>query len=99
MIHNMCDTFFVNFANEGRLKIMILLKHKPLDVNTITQLLGSEQSAISHNLIKMEHCGIIECKREGKRKIYSINKEVVLPILDIYEKHTKKVCSKRCKDD
>lgn len=96
MIQNTCDVFFVNFANKSRLKIMLALKNGPLDVNTITKKIGGEQSAVSHNLKKLTNCKILNAKQEGKRRIYSINKTTVLPILEIYQKHIVKNC-KGCK--
>ena len=97
MTGTICDTFFVNFTNESRLKIMLALKNGPLDVNTITKKVGSEQSAVSHNLRKLTNCNILTAKQEGKRQIYSINKTTVLPILEIYQKHIMRNC-KRCEN-
>lgn len=77
---------------------MMLLKNGPLDVNSITKQLKSEQSAISHNLRKLEACNILECKKKGKQRIYSLNKSTVLPVLDIYQKHIiAHKCGLRCK--
>lgn len=95
----LCDSFFANFANDCRLNIMLLLKSGPLDVTTISQKTNMEQSAVSHNLRKMETCHILESKRKGKQIFYSLNKKTVIPILKVYEKHVKDKCFLRCKDD
>ena len=82
-----CDSFFVNFSNKARLNIMLLLKTRACDVTTISRNLKIEQSLVSHNMTKLLSCNLVQSKREGKTKIYSLNKKVALPILDIYEKN------------
>jgi len=83
--------FFQNFANKTRFGIIMVLK-KPLSVTEISEELKEEQSAISHNLKKLLDCRIITVKQKGKQRIYSLNKETVVPILKLIEKHTHKNC-------
>jgi len=88
--------FFMNFSNRLRFNIIMLLKQKPLSVKEIVEKLGEEQSKISHNLRKMETCHVLYAKRKGKQRIYYLNKETVLPMLKMVEKHVKKHCPKKC---
>jgi len=76
---------------------MILLKHKSCDVSEICKVLELEQSLISHNLKLLLDCNLVEAKREGKNKIYSLNKKIALPIIDIYEKNILKNHCSICK--
>lgn len=92
-----CDSFFANFANCSRLNILLLLLNGPLDVNAISKKTNMEQSAVSHNLRKMEACHILESKQKGKQRFYSLNKKTVVPILKIYAKHVKDKCILGCK--
>jgi len=92
-----CDSFFVNFSNKSRLNILLLLKQGNKDVTQISKFLKIEQSLVSHNMKKLLECNLVNAKREGKNKIYSLNKKIALPILEIYEKNILKNCCSICK--
>ena len=87
-------TFFGNFSNSTRLGIILALKDGPLSVSDIVERTGDEQSKVSHHLSRLVKCGILGVERDGKRRIYSINEEI-LPVLEMAECHVKK-CRKRC---
>ena len=92
------NNFFMNFASPSKFGIIMALKEGPLNVSGICEKVGGEQSAVSHNLAKLEKCHILNVRREGKQRIYSLNMETVIPVLKIVEKHVKEVCMKRCKE-
>ena len=94
-----CDIynrFFQNFANKAKLSIIKVLIKGPLSVNQIVEKVGGEQSAVSHNLKLLSECNIVEVKQQGKQRIYSINKETVVPIIELTKKHAKKFCKGEC---
>ncbi len=96
-----CDSysiFFTNFANETNINIISSLRNGPLSVSEISKKVKMEQSAVSHNLTKLSRCGILSVKQEGKKRIYSLNKETVLPIIELVEKHVSKNCKGGCKN-
>jgi predicted transcriptional regulator len=76
---------------------MLVLQKENLDVNSICNKLKIEQSAISHNLKKLLICNLIDFKKNGKNRIYFLNKKIALPILRIYEKHIQKHSCNNCK--
>jgi ArsR family transcriptional regulator, arsenate/arsenite/antimonite-responsive transcriptional repressor len=90
------DNFFLNFANRTKLGIILLLRHGPLNVKSIAESVKEEQSTVSHNLRKLTACNILEVKKAGKERIYSLNKDTVMPILELVEKHVEKHCPKTC---
>ncbi len=90
------DLFFKTISQKGRIQILELLKNNPLSVSEIVSALGEEQSKISHNLKKLADCHIVEIKQEGKRRIYSLNKETIFPLMSLVEKHVNAICCKRC---
>ena len=96
MISSSYNNFFMNFATQSKFDIMMALKDGPLNVTGIAKKVGDEQSAVSHNLTKMAKCHILNVKRDGKQRIYSLNEETVLPILKIVEGHVKRCCLGRC---
>ena len=87
----------MNFANKAKLNIILSLEKGPLSVSQITKKIGQEQSAVSHNLKKLAYCHILNVKQQGKERIYSLNKETVIPIIKIVKEHVKKNCLKEIK--
>lgn len=84
--------FFVNFATKTKSDIITLLRDGPLSVKDITRKIGGEQSKISHNLRDLRRCHILNVRHEGKQRIYSLNEETVIPILEMVERHVRKNC-------
>ena len=64
--------FFYAFSDDTRLKIIILLTIKPLCVGEITNVLGQNQTTISHQLKILKTLNIVSCDRAGKNMIYFI---------------------------
>ncbi|MFA5019509.1 MAG: metalloregulator ArsR/SmtB family transcription factor [Candidatus Pacearchaeota archaeon] len=96
MSNSSYENFFMNFSNKTKLSIILILKEKPMNVSEIVNAVGEEQSKVSHNLIKLAECQIVDVKKKGKERIYSLNKETAIPLLKIVEKHVMKNCPKTC---
>ena len=56
------EMFFKALSNRTRLEIIQFLKEGPKTVNEICDKLKFEQSRVSHNLKRLEHCGFVSCK-------------------------------------
>ncbi|MBU2634526.1 MAG: metalloregulator ArsR/SmtB family transcription factor [Nanoarchaeota archaeon] len=91
------NLFFETISHKLRLKIVELLREKPLTVNEIAKKLNEEQSKISHNLKKLSDCHFVEFKKDGKNRIYSLNKETIVPLIKLVEKHVEKHCGDICR--
>ena len=87
---NLHRLFFKAFSNKTRLEIIQLLRKKPRTVMEICKKTGFEQSRVSHNLKCLENCGFVESSRDGNYRIYSLDKETIVPIVDLFEKHINK---------
>jgi DNA-binding transcriptional ArsR family regulator len=87
-----CYRFFTNLANPTRLAAIEQLMEKPMSVNELAAALGQEQSMISHNLKPLLQCNLITIKQEGKKHIYTVNKETLQPIFAAIENHAEKYC-------
>jgi DNA-binding transcriptional ArsR family regulator len=96
MNKNSYDNFFMNFATKSKFDIIMALRDGPLSVTEITKKVGDEQSAVSHNLLKMAHCHILNVRKDGKQRIYSLNEETVVPLLKLVESHVKRCCLRGC---
>jgi len=83
----------MNFSNKTKLAIVMVLINGPMNVTEIVKKIGEEQSAVSHSLKKLTECHILDVKQKGKERIYSLNKETVMPMLKIVAKHVNKNCS------
>ena len=68
------------------------LKEKPLSVSELIDKINVEQSKLSHALMNLRFCKIVNVKQEGKQRIYSLNKKTILPILKIIDKHRTNFC-------
>ena len=80
-----------------RLQIIEELRKKPMSVGEICEQVGEEQSKISHNLKKLYECNFLDVKQDGKKRIYSLNKETIVPLLELVEKHVRTYCCDGCK--
>ena len=91
------ESFFENFSNKTRIKIIETLLKKSKSVTEICSDIHEEQSKVSHNLKKLTKCHFLDVKRKGKKRIYSLNKDTLIPILDLVSKHVHKYCGGVCK--
>ena len=90
------ELFFETFSNKTRMRIIEALSLGPKSVNEICKITGEEQSKVSHNLKKLTECNFLEVKRQGKKRIYELNKDTIIPILQLVNKHVHKYCKKEC---
>jgi len=88
--------FFGNLANPLKINIISALKEKACSVTELARKLKIEQSKLSHALSSLRCCSIVQVKQTGKKRIYSLNKKTILPILKIIDKHEEEFCKKCC---
>ena len=84
--------FFRKLANPVKVRIINVLKDGDSSVNEICKKLKIEQSKISHALKTLKNCNIVKVNKKGKQRIYSLNKDTILPILKLIDKHREKFC-------
>jgi len=89
---NTYPAFFGNLANPLKMNIVCELKNNPCSVLELAKKLKVEQSKLSHALKSLRCCSIVTVKQKGKKRIYSLNKETILPMLKIIDKHENKFC-------
>ena len=87
-----CYKFFINLANPTRLAILERLMKHPMSVNELAESLEQEQSMVSHNLKTLLDCNFVYSKRDGKKRIYSINQETIGALFKAVENHAVKYC-------
>lgn len=62
--------YFQNFSDSTRIKILTCLSMSNMCVNDISNLLGINQTTISHQLKQLKDQNIVSYKREGKILVY-----------------------------
>ena len=83
-----------SISHPVRLKIIEALENaERLNVQEISKYIGeqTEQSLLSHHLIKMKDKGIIECTKEGQFVYYRLKLKEVTKLLDCMENCSYKI--------
>ena len=78
---------FKAISEPSRLKILLALSCGELCVEHLTQAVGGNQSAVSHQLKTLRDHRIIKCRRAGKQVIYSIADGHVLTMISAAKEH------------
>lgn len=88
--------FFEVIAHPSRWKIIELLLTKPHTVTEICEGLSEEQSKVSHNLSKLAACNVVKAEQIGRQRRYSLNKDTMVPLLELVGKHVHTHCKRGC---
>ena len=91
-VNETCHFFFSTLANPTRLAVLEILQDGPKNVAEISKAAGHEQSMISHNLKPLEDCAFVFSERQGKTRVYRLNKEVIEPLFELFNFHASKYC-------
>jgi len=87
-----CHRFFETLGTGLKMDILLGLREKPLGVSELSEGVGQERSKVSHALLSLLGCGFVHVRKEGKRRIYSVNEDTILPLLDLAERHVRTYC-------
>ena len=78
---------FKTISEPSRLKILLALRGGELCVEHITQAVGGNQSAVSHQLKTLRDNRIIKCRRDGKKILYALADSHVMAIIELCKEH------------
>jgi len=81
------NLFFGSLSNPNRLKILNVLRNKNLNVGEICNYTKFEQTMVSHNLKRLERCGMVFSEQKGKQRYYSLNKKTIKPLMKLIDEH------------
>ena len=87
-----CHLFFATLANPTRLAILEALSNGNKNVAEIAEILQQEQSMISHNLKVLQECAFVFSEKKGREHVYTVNKEIIEPLFDLFTFHERKYC-------
>ncbi len=88
------ELFFTSLSSPNRLKIINQLREKKMNVTQICQATGFEQTMVSHNLKRLQRCGMVFSERAGKFKYFSVNRKTIKPLLNLIDNHMRTYCCK-----
>ena len=78
---------FKAISEPSRLKILLALSGGELCVEHITEAVGGNQSAVSHQLKTLKDNRIVKCRREGKKILYSVSDWHIMTMLELSKEH------------
>ena len=88
------EIFFTSLANPNRLQIVTALRDGSKNVSEICRETGFEQTMVSHNLRRLERCGMVFAEKKGKNRYYTLNEKTIKPLLKLIDNHIKQYCCK-----
>lgn len=74
---------FKSFGDSTRMKILYALSVSEMCVCALAELLGMEQSAISHQLQKLRQAKLVTSRREGKTVYYTLDDDHVRELVAV----------------
>ena len=90
------NRFFEVMAGKTRLAIIESLTISDKCVGEICKDINEEQSKVSHNLRTLLDCHFVEQTIDGKKRIYSLNKKTISPIIKLVNQHVRSNCKENC---
>ena len=78
---------FKVISEPSRLKILLALEQGELCVEHITDAVGGNQSAVSHQLKILKDNKVIKSRRNGQNVLYSISDWHVLTMIGVAKEH------------
>jgi DNA-binding transcriptional ArsR family regulator len=75
------DAMFA-LSSPSRVQILAALRAGPLTVSQLVERLGSEQSAVSHQLRVLRDQNLVRADRAGRSRMYSLQDEYVAALID-----------------
>ena len=86
LIYDLAE-FFKVFADFTRMKIIYALMEKELCVCDIATIVGTTQSAISHQLRVLKQSKLVKFRKEGKEVFYSLDDDHIAEIVKKGREH------------
>ena len=88
--------FFGTLANNQRLDIINLLRKGSKNVSRICENLKCNQTTVSHHLAILKRCSFVFVEKNGKERVYSLNKKTIKPLMELIDNHTEEFCEYLC---
>jgi DNA-binding transcriptional ArsR family regulator len=80
LLYDLADLFKA-FSDTTRIKVLYALMNSEMCVCDIAALIGTSQSAVSHQLRTLKQSHLVKFRRDGKSALYSLADDHVYSIL------------------
>jgi len=80
---------FRAFSDTSRVRILFALTTQELNVNTLAELVGISDSAVSHHLRSLRQMELVVARREGKEVYYRIEDKHIISLFGEGVKHVR----------
>lgn len=71
---------FRAFSDTSRVRLLAILTQSELNVNTLAEIIGVSESAVSHHLRGLRQIGLVKARRVGKEVFYRIEDEHIIAL-------------------
>jgi ArsR family transcriptional regulator, lead/cadmium/zinc/bismuth-responsive transcriptional repressor len=71
---------FSAFSDTSRIRIISAIIEQELNVNTLAQMVGISESAISHHMRHLRQMGIVNARRSGKEVFYRVDDDHIIAL-------------------
>jgi ArsR family transcriptional regulator len=71
---------FGAFSDTSRIRIISAITEQELNVNTLAQLVGISESAVSHHMRHLRQMGIVNARRNGKEVFYRVEDDHIIAL-------------------
>lgn len=86
MAERLADTMFA-LSTPSRVRILGCLLGGPRSVRDLTEALGMEQSAVSHQLRVLREHDLVRAEKSGRQRLYALSDEHVTTLLHAALRH------------
>jgi DNA-binding transcriptional ArsR family regulator len=80
---------FRAFSDTSRVRILFALTTQEMNVNSLAELVGISESAVSHHLRGLRQMELVVARRGGKEVYYRIEDEHIISLFGEGVKHVK----------
>jgi ArsR family transcriptional regulator, lead/cadmium/zinc/bismuth-responsive transcriptional repressor len=78
---------FRAFSDTSRVRILCVLTTQEVNVNTLAELVGISESAVSHHLRSLRQMELVIARREGKEVYYQVEDEHIIALFQQGVRH------------
>ena len=93
LMGNAYDNFLRTLCNKTRLTIIHALRKNSKNVTQLTKELHIHQTSVSHALKRLLDCCFVNVNQDGKKRVYSLNKKTIKPLINLMEDHINCYCA------
>lgn len=94
LAERLADTMFA-LSTPSRVQILGCLLDGPHAVSELMDVLGMEQSAVSHQLRVLRDHALVEVERVGRQRVYALSDQHVVGLLEAALRHVERRVEKR----